>query len=547
MTNVLADVAKIPSTRDERDALTRLTAYSWTATLSLIIGLMLLSFLVAGLFVVYWRNADMDFIVIYNALLLNDGKPAFFSHPAYVTILAESYWFKLLKAIGVLDFVSLSNVPPASDTKSFAEAMTALIRWARVLVCLMATGLVLTFGLLVRAIVRDWRLAGVATFAFAFSGGMQFHLRMLRSEMLAAGLVVIGLLFLLLAARRATKYRPLLMGAAAFLCTIGYENKVQVVFLIAALPVICLMFGTSESGSVKIWTIKPPNVYAFCATVFIAGVAAVLFACAFPLINLGYQASSEMADLHPIIFGRIGPYQIGIIVWIVIGLFAFATIWRVAPLEFFASFFAIVAGASLALLTLYVQLNPKTLVVLMNPLEEMIKYADSRAISVVDEGSVGGGIGLLLSGVLGVLRRYTFVLFSSPRPTVFLTWLVIPGVIYAWRRSERQIALQAAVLICCAIGIDALGIRRGLKAEYFIITDPLIILSGLILLEKFPDLRFAKWAYPVGVSLIVLHIVISQAEPVKKLTSRRGPEGICEWNTAYLPLMPVPWCDQAHG
>src|SRR5262249_19716930 len=138
MTNVLADVAKIPSTRDERDALTRLTAYSWTATLSLIIGLMLLSFLVAGLFVVYWRNADMDFIVIYNALLLNDGKPAFFSHPAYVTILAESYWFKLLKAIGVLDFVSLSNVPPASDTKSFAEAMTTLIRWARVLVCLMA-------------------------------------------------------------------------------------------------------------------------------------------------------------------------------------------------------------------------------------------------------------------------------------------------------------------------------------------------------------------------------------------------------------------------
>ena len=163
--------------------------------------------------------------------------------------------------------------------------MTALIRWARVLVCLMATGLVLVFGLLVRAIVRDWRLAGLATFAFAFSGGMQFHLRMLRSEMLAAGLVVIGLLFLLLAARRATNYRPLLMGAAAFLCVIGYENKVHVVFLIAALPIICLMFGTSESGSTEIWTTKPPNVYAFCATLFIASVAAVLFVCAFLCSN----------------------------------------------------------------------------------------------------------------------------------------------------------------------------------------------------------------------------------------------------------------------
>jgi hypothetical protein len=106
-----------------------------------------------------------------------------------------------------------------------------------------------------------------------------------------------------------------------------------------------------------------------------------------------------------------------------------------------------------------------------------------------------------------------------------------------------QLAWSPPSLICCALAIDALGIRRGLKAEYFIITDPLIILSGLILLEKIPDLRFAKWAYPVGVGLIVLHIVISQAEPVKMLTSRRGPEGICEW----IPLMPVPWCDQAHG
>ena len=30
---------------------------------------------------VYWRNADMDFMVVYNALVLNDGKPQrFFDH-----------------------------------------------------------------------------------------------------------------------------------------------------------------------------------------------------------------------------------------------------------------------------------------------------------------------------------------------------------------------------------------------------------------------------------------------------------------------------------
>ena len=77
-----------------------------------------------------------------------------------------------------------------------------------------------------------------------------------------------------------------------------------------------------------------------------------------------------------------------------------------------------------------------------------------------------------------MLARYTFVLHPSPRPTRFLTWLIVPGIVYAWRRGERQVAIQALLLLLAAIGIDALGVRRGLKSEYFIFTDPLIILAG---------------------------------------------------------------------
>ena len=91
---------------------------------------------------------------------------------------------------------------------------------------------------------------------------------------------------------------------------------------------------------------------------------------------------------------------------------------------------------------------------------------------------------LLLDGLASVLARYTFVLHSSPRPTVFLTWLIVPGIVYAWRRGERLAAIQALLLLLAAIGIDTLGVRRGLKSEYFIFTDPLIILSGAILLDS---------------------------------------------------------------
>jgi hypothetical protein len=149
---------------------------------------------------------------------------------------------------------------------------------------------------------------------------------------------------------------------------------------------------------------------------------------------------------------------------------------------------------------------------------------------------------LLLGGLGSVLARYTFVLHSSPRPTVFLIWLIIPGIVYAWRRGEKQVALQASMLMLAALGIDALNVRRGLKAEYFIFTDPLIILAGAVLLDSLAELRSHKWAYPIAATLIGLHIVIGQAEPVKYALKRTGPASICEWNHYYMPLMPLPWC-----
>jgi hypothetical protein len=134
------------------------------------------------------------------------------------------------------------------------------------------------------------------------------------------------------------------------------------------------------------------------------------------------------------------------------------------------------------------------------------------------------------------------VLHSSPRPTVFLVWLIIPGIAVAWRRGETQAAIQATALLVAAIGIDTLGVRRGLKSEYFIFTDPLIILAAAILLDRMSDLRFHKWAYPAAAVLFGLHIVVGQAEPVNHAFRRGGPESICEWNVSYLPLLPLPWC-----
>ena len=66
--------------------------------------------------------------------------------------------------------------------------------------------------------------------------------------------------------------------------------------------------------------------------------------------------------------------------------------------------------------------------------------------------------------------------------------------------------------------------------------------SRMSLLDCLRDLRFHRWAYPIAATLFVLHIAVGQAEPVKYVVKRTGPQSICEWSGYYAPLLPLPWC-----
>ncbi len=516
------------------DALDRLTRFGWRGGVAVALLLSLVSFLTAGYFTVYWRNADMDFMVIYNALAINDGgAQAFFDHPAYLTILSVKTWFALLHRLGLLEAWTLSAIP--ADRAAFDVAMTGAVHAGRVAALLTAAGIILAFAWAARRLVSDWRIAMLAVTAFAFSGGVQMHLRILRSEMIAASFCILALMILIAVARRASLMRPLAAGLAALLCMLGLENKVHAILLIAAIPVLLLPFGTATSASVAFWQSSRA-----WAAVMVAAVAAIVAAmAAWPLVAAGFDpVNATAAGLKPMLLGRFGLYQFALLGVVAVCLAAFAWLWRVSAAETVAALLAVVAGASLGLLALKLSYDINDVVVVLNPLEKMITYVDAPEAA----GSLGGAIGLLLSGVLGVIRRYTFVLQSSARPAVFLTWLIIPGIVMAWRRGERQAAIQAVLLMLAAIGIDTLGVRRGLKVEYFVFTDPLIIIAGMVLLDRLSDLRFSRFAYPIGAVLLALHVGISQAEPVKMALKRKGPEEVCEWRGYYMPRLVLPWC-----
>src|SRR3978361_546623 len=379
----------------EPDAFARLTPLGWSGGLALITALLAASFFLAGYFLIYWRNADMDFMVVYNALLLNDGRPAFFDHPAYFTILSVKIWLQLLHHLHLLDPSALSRMPPATDVGAFDAAMTEVIRAARLVAWLTSPGFVLVFAILARCLVRDWRVAMLGTTAFAFSGGLQFHLRILRSELIAGCFFAFALMILIVAARRATVWRPLAVGFACRLWLSGLENKIHAILLIAALPLLIQPFGGASSASVGFW--DSGHWRAWLATSVAALGAAILLYAATPLIvlGLGRQATAAIA-LHPLLFGTFGVYQAALVLWIGAGMMAFALIWRVSAAETLTAMFAAIAGASLGLTALWIEFNASDVVVVINPIEQMLTFADASAVSAVDSGNVLEAFSLLV-------------------------------------------------------------------------------------------------------------------------------------------------------
>jgi hypothetical protein len=533
-----------PKTGTPKDAFDRQILLDWRWGLTAIVAGLAASFFLFGYALIYWRNADMDFMVIYSALALNDGKPQqFFDHTAYITILSLKLWFQLLHALGLLDAWSLSSIPSSANPAAFEAAMTGAVRAGRLLVFSIATGCVLIFAGLVRRMLRDWRVAMIATLAFAFSGGIAVHSRILRSELVAACPVIFALMILIVAGRRSSITRPLAIAAAAGLCVLGLENKVQAILLIGALPLMLLPFGNEQTASVAFWRTARSG-WPAAGLAGIAAIAAVW--AAWPLIAVGFdRALLEAAHFHPLFDGRFGVYQFALLLLIGACMIAYAAIWRVSAAETLASMLAIAAGASIALLALDLEYNTANVIAVFNPLEKMLTFADASTSDAANGSNLSGIVLLLLDGIASVLARYSFVLHPSPRPAVFLTWLIAPGIVYAWWRGEKIAAIQGLLFLMAAIWIDALGVRRGLKSEYFIFTDPLIILAGAILLDSLADLRFRRWTYTLAMVLLGLHIAVGQAEPVKYALMRRGPEPICEWNRYYMPLLPLPWCSSS--
>jgi len=85
---------------------------------------LVISFLLCGYWYPYWRLADMDVMMAYQGLLVNEGHAQdFFDHPGHLSILLTSGWYHLFHSLGLLDIATISRIPPASNPAAFDAAV----------------------------------------------------------------------------------------------------------------------------------------------------------------------------------------------------------------------------------------------------------------------------------------------------------------------------------------------------------------------------------------------------------------------------------------
>jgi hypothetical protein len=519
----------------------RVFFHGWKTSLVVVAAGMAVSLLLFGFWMPYWRIADQDLPLAYQGLLLNDGRAQeYFDHTGYLYHLVLAAWYCLLHWAGILPVHALSELPPASDVAGFDRAWQQLVEAGRALSLILGVAFVSVYATLVRRLIGDWRIAVMAAVALAYSGGIAMHIRIMRTELLSAGLVTSALLLVLVAARAGSVRRHLLIAAAGLCASLAVVTKVQALLPALAIPVIVLAFGevprapadrTDASGAAGRW--------------LTAAVAAALAAAvAYPAAALLWQGMAGGTVYRPLGGGLSGVYQWLVVLWVAGAMAAYARAWRVPAAEALTAMAALAFGIGLGLLSLDIRYHPQNVIAVANPIEHMFAYAASGASVLVHEPQMltGAFAVELAKGFVRALAMHSFVFSTSARPTLLLEWFAIGGAIALWRRGERRLPLQAALLIVIAWALDAVFSLRSLQTPYFAYTDPLLILAAALELAHLPDLQTKRWAQNAAMCLLVVYVVWAHVEPVKAVLRHNQPQDACVWLPAHVSRVEFPFC-----
>ncbi|BAI75851.1 hypothetical protein AZL_d00250 (plasmid) [Azospirillum sp. B510] len=532
--------------------LDRIAAAPWWLLCAGLAAAMALSVLLVGFRLPYWAHADQDLVLAYHGLLFGDGLPQeYFDHPGYGYFLVIDVWFRLLHAVGLLPAATLSTLPPGGDVAATEAVWQSLIQAGRALSVLLTAAFAVSYATLLRGLLGDRRVALLAGILLAFGVGLTAQGRQMRTDLLSAGFVVLGLLLVLRAVRPA-EGRPcggaslLQLALGGLLVGLAMVTKVQAVFLAMGLPVAAVLFGRRaepERAAGSGWGVAAlVGVLAAAAAVPAFGLIQAGLAgwgrAVYPYTPVGSWPGGGLSG---------GGYQSIVAGWVLVGILVHAAVHRVPPARVASSAAAVLLGLAVGLLALDIRWNEQNAIAVANFVEHMFVFSSWRhGAELQAQGSVvgQGTLGLLLAGIGRTLAIRTIVLHPDNIPqTIIVEWFAIAGAVVLWRRGERLAAAQALFLLLVAWGLEALFSLRGFQRAYAAYTDPLAILSAAWVLARMPELLDRAKSRRRILGGVALVVVAAHIWPVIETRKPPSPVTHCAWIPIYMPKAPpFPFC-----
>lgn len=502
---------------------------------------MAVSVAVLGLTMPYYNKAAADMVSSYEALLFNSHlPPEFLVYPAVLDRVLLGTWYQFVHALGFQSIWRLEDLPPpTTNLKTYETGWQMLVQSGRVFSLLTGIVFVTAFILLVRRWIGVWQIAILAGIAWAFSSGNALGFRMLRPEMMTATMVFSALLIVLIAAKdgRSTWRFPAL-AAAGLLVALAIMDKVQ--SIVPALAILPLALAFGPAGEQRPAS-TPANTWIW-ALLFSAAAAAALWPAAQILLKgVALMPLHTEIPYKPLSGGMSGRYQFIIAGGIVAAMAAYAVIWRLSLAESLAGIAAVGLGLGIGFDLLYWNVSDGALVAVANPIEHLQAHSEGSGDSLLSKSASQIQM-TILKAIGSGLAYHTFVFWPQHRPTLIIEWLALAGMVYAYRKGRKLLALQIALLIGCAIAEDSIFSLRQVKVYYLPYSDTPIILAGVLALSQFADRLMTPAFERATAAVMIVYVLWGHAQPGLAVYSHHDRGKVCGIVVQFTKRITIPYC-----
>ena len=191
---------------------------------------------------------DWDIVIVYEALLVNDGLPNVTAgHAGFGHFVLLARLFEFLKLLGVVDAAALSELPPPPASEIVFQD---LVFWGRIVAVAFTCALAVTILFVAQAITGSRFYAFLAALAFAGTQSLNTQVILMRSDLSAVVFATLAIYFILLATKRGDAPMKALayVGLSAFLAMISMYAKASTLPLVLLVPAFAVAFVARNSG-----------------------------------------------------------------------------------------------------------------------------------------------------------------------------------------------------------------------------------------------------------------------------------------------------------